>query len=239
MRIFSVDFRRSINDLYGATATLGSTATVQNDTRGMALKCKSLATDYITYGDITAIDAIGTGAFSFVVGANVKGFLAHGYANNTLSGKTNNSGATGFSLYYNDTATIIIKILSSVISFATTFVAKNNLYILTRNASGLCTLYLNGISVGTPVTQSGSISNAALMSVGYDGETTGRTPNASIYLSEVYNHCLTQQEIDNLVRDFNKRTIVSKPQRGFIQNRATDLSFLKPSLIAVYNFKIQ
>ena len=232
MKIFSVDFRRSVNDQYGALATFGSTGTVVNDEKGLALRCKSLATDYITYGNIAAINSIGTGAFSFVVGANIKGFLNHGSAINVLSGKSN-WGSVGFGFYYDNTNLTAYTVSSGVV----TPIAKNRntLFILTRNLNGLCTLYKDGISVGTPVIQTGSVSTAFPMSVGYDGSVVERTPNASIYLSEIYNHCLSQIEIDALVDDFNSRTIVSKSKRGFVFNKPTDLSQLKPSLLAAYN----
>lgn len=237
-RIFSVDFRRSANDLMGAVPTFGSTATINNDSKGMALKCKSAATDYITYGDIAAINAIGTGAFSFVVGANIKGFLNHGSGVNAFAGK-GNPNTSGIVVANSSGTNIIVYILNSAIS-STIIPYRDNLIIVTRNLAGLCTLYVNGISMGTPVTNTGTISSTSVMAVGYDGNSTSRTPNASIYLSEVYNHCLSQQEIDNLVMDFNARTIVSKPIRGFIQNRPTDLSQLKGTgptqgLVAAYN----
>jgi hypothetical protein len=112
-RIFSVNFNKSINDAHGNVANLGSTASVSNDEKGQALRCKSLATDYITYGDISAINAIGTGEFSFVVGANIKGFLNHGSSNNVLIGKTSTLGANGFSIVYQTNTGIQTYILNS------------------------------------------------------------------------------------------------------------------------------
>jgi hypothetical protein len=241
-RIFSVNFNKSINDAHGNVANLGSTASVSNDEKGQALRCKSLATDYITYGDISAINAIGTGEFSFVVGANIKGFLNHGSSNNVLIGKTSTLGANGFSIVYQTNTGIQTYILNSMVSASTTILNKNNIFIVTRNSVGLFSLYINGISSGTPVIQAGNISTTALMSIGYDGASTARTPNASIYLSEVYNHCLSQLEIDNLVDQFKNQRIVSKPKIGFSMSKPTDLNRFKGTgtsqgLVAAYSMK--
>jgi len=226
-KIFSVNFNKSINDKYGATATLGATATVRNDEKGMALKCNSVATDYITYGDIAAINAIGTGEFSFVVGANNKGFLNHGSGYNSFIGKTTSLGTTGFALSLTSATAFTFNILNVNGSVTINSFNKNNLYIVTRNAAGLCSTYVNGILQGIPFTQAGNISNAGILGVGYDGNQTSRTPNASIYLSEVYNHCLSTTEIQKLNQDFQNQFPISKPKRGFLLNKPSDLSYLK------------
>src|ERR1035437_5136589 len=96
--IFSVNFNRSINDKYGATATIGSTAKLANDEHGMALKCNYATTDQISYGDIASIDAIGTGEFSAVIAFNFKGFVNHGSSHNSLFGKSSNLTNTGFAM---------------------------------------------------------------------------------------------------------------------------------------------
>lgn len=215
-KIFSVNFNRSYNDKYGAVATLGSTATIRNDEKGAALKCNSLATDYITYGDIAAINAIGTGEFSFVVGANVKGFLNHGSVYNCLFSKTTNTPVTGFGCFYQNND-LLFSIVSSVLTVANLSKNKNNLLICTRNSSGVCTAYVDGVQSGATINQPANISTTGLVSIGTDYNTL-RTPNASIYLSEVYNHCLSEVEIQKLTADFQAQMPVVKPKRAFIIN---------------------
>jgi len=72
-KIFSVNFNTgSINDRYGSTASLGATAKLKRDEKGLAFKCNNVASDWISYGNIPEINAIGTGEFTFVVGCNIK-----------------------------------------------------------------------------------------------------------------------------------------------------------------------
>lgn len=229
MKIFSVNFNKSINDKYGSTAVLGSSATVRKDEKGYALKCNSAATDYITYGDLASINAIGTGEFSVVVGANTKGFLNHGSTNNSLIGKTDTNTVNGFVFYYAADNAITFRTGATIISAVLNHRNKNNLFIATRNSAGLCTFYVNGVSYGTPLTSTTNVSSTAPMTIGYDGQATTRTPNASIYLSEVYNHCLSEVEIQKLTADFLASSAPSKPKIGFIQNKANDLSSQKLS----------
>jgi hypothetical protein len=234
-KIFSVDFNKSINDKYGATATSGTTAKLGLDERGMALRCNSSNNDGIAYGDLASINNIGTGEFSFVVGANIKSFINHGSVLNCLAGKAVQS-ISGVVIFYQSSTLISCYILGSVITAVTNLLNKNNIYIITRNSAGLCTLYINGTPVGTPLTQAGNISTATPMTIGYDGVATTRTPNASIYLAEVYNHCLSETEIQKLTADFKTRSIVTKPKRGFITSKPTDLS-KETGLVCAYNMQ--
>lgn len=229
MKIFSVNFNKSINDKYGAVATLGSTAKLVPDEKGVGLKCNSLATDYITYGDISAINAIGTGEFSYAVCANIKAFLNHGSALNSLIGKVGLAN-TGFALDYSASNSINAYIVDANISATLNLLNQNNIFVFTRNSVGLCTLYINGVMAGSPLTKATTISTAGLMTIGYDGYASSRSCNATIYSTEVYNHCLTQNEIDKLTADFKNQMVFSKPKRGFIYPKPTDLSNQKDNV---------
>lgn len=238
-KIFSVNFNTgSVKDKFGATETLGSTAKVRVDEKGLALKCNNVASDYITYGDIAAINAIGTGEFSFAIGCNIKGFLNHGSVYNTLMGKSASLGTNGFAISYLGPTSLRCIIVVSNLDLTINLTNKNNLFIVTRNAAGLCTLYQNGVAVNT-VSQAGDISTNAPLAIGYDGNTTGRTPNASIYSTEVYNHCLSTVEIQKLTAAFqNQVPMVENTKMEYIDS--SDLSSQKSAtLLASYNMKKQ
>ena len=200
-KIFSVNFNKnSVLDEFGATATLGSTAKLVKDEKGMALNCTTQITDYINYGDIAAINNIGTGQFSFVVSTNIRRFLNHGSVYNSLFGKTDNFGTSGFGMMYPDSNSIFVRILNTTINVPSFDITGNHIFVFTRNSAGLCSIFIDGVLKGTPATQAGSISSTAVLAIGHEGvaTTSNRTPDAIIYGASVYNHCLSQQEINKL-----------------------------------------
>ena len=236
-KIFSVNFNKgSINDRYGAIATLGATAKLKGDEKGLALRCNNVASDWISYGNIAEINAIGTGEFTFVVGCNIKGFLNHGSVYNTFMGKSQSMGTDGVSMSFLSSTFFRCIIVVSNLDATINLVNENNILILTRNAAGLCTLYQNGVAVGT-VSQAGSISTTDPFNIGYSGGTTARTPNASIYLGEVYNHCLSTAEIAKLTANFMSQMPLSDNKNMEYFN-SDDLSAEKDTgLLCAYNMK--
>jgi hypothetical protein len=230
MKIFSVNFNKSINDKYGATATLGSTAKISKDEKGRALKCTNQNTDYITYGNLTDINNIGTGEFSFVVAFNIKSFLNHGSGHNSLFGKGNVS-SDGFNLSYTSSTNLIAYVTNVGVAITKDLFNKNIIIAVTRNITGNLNIYVNGVKTNTNNGAIGNISSDKVLAIGTDGFNTVRTPNASIYLAEVYNHVLSNTEIQKLTSDFLNQQVYSKPKTGFIKNTPTDLSREKDKVV--------
>jgi hypothetical protein len=75
--------------------------------------------------------------------------------------------------------------------------AATRIIAVTRNASGLCTLYKNGVSDGT-ATNTASIATGQNWRIGSDVGSLAEQLNGTIYMIRVYDKALSSTGISNL-----------------------------------------
>lgn len=145
-----------------------------------------------SYGEL-AINNLLTGTTPFTVVAAVTtdatnpngaiiGNFGSGYTSNTFWF----SAVYGF--YLNSTSPYFV---GYPIAAATRIIA------ITRNASGLCTLYKNGVSDGT-ATNTASIATGANWRIGADVGTLNEQLQGTLYMLRVYDKALSSTGISNL-----------------------------------------
>ena len=198
-KIFEFKGGSYIDSVGSVIATPGATASFSKRDKGFAADINRISTDGFTFPNNNAINAIGTGVYPFVnIGSSVNGLVAYNTAGEVINGS-----GQGFSLAVDNTGklqyaggAVDVAVSDDVLSSGSSYCI-----IVTRELSGVTTMYINEIAQANLGADTETISNAGLIYIGNDGS-AGRTSKAGIYKFSVFNHSLTASERASLYNDF-------------------------------------
>ena len=227
-KIFETQFNKGslINKV---TNELGTTVAgkIVPYTKGLALNVNDDATKDVVF--TTGASANLGSVYSVVASCNINAIgatddvLINIYASANDDFRFFHRGAGTIGLYVlKDGSVAINKTIGSGVGFKA---GRNQIIILTINGTAL-NLWVDGVLVVTDTVTSTDIDWKSII---YVGSVLGSINpfNGKIYNAQIYNHCLSQQEIDKLTSDFVNSQPISKPKRGFEVIKPTDLSNLR------------
>jgi hypothetical protein len=153
-----------------------------------------------SYADLSIANLL-TGTTPFTIIVAVTTDVSPG-ANNAIIG--NYGSTTSNTLWFSASYGLYINTSSPYFS-GYPIAAGTYILAVTRNASGLCTLYKNGVSNGT-ATNTASIATAAQnWRIGADAGTAGEKLDGTIYMLRVYDKAFSSTRISSFYNAFKGR----------------------------------
>lgn len=226
-KIFSTQFNKgSLIESVSNTVGVNTATKFTQKERGMSISFTDSQTSKIDFGNLNSWN-VGTGDFTIECAFRF---------NQATSGAKNLFSKRGTELTWTRLYVDASNIARFELSFSSggtglsgpTLIPGRDYIIHGIRKDGIISLYVQGVLYGT-VANAYSINNTGTVTFLKFGAENSLDGN--VYYGNFYNHALNQKEINDSVSDFQAQMPVSKPKRGFIANKPTDLSMEKDSVL--------
>ena len=218
MKIFDWDGRKgTLIDSVSKTVGLNTNCSFVKSEKGLAIKNNSASGSIVNWGDLSSWD-LGTGDFTIVSAFKFRertGVAAH------IFGKRGGE-ASWLRHYINAYDVIYLEIGGggNFLNGPTLIVGQVYLVIGSRKDGDLF-LYINNIDSGNTGTNTSTIDNTGNVSI---ADWSGNYSDLNTYYGRLYNTALTQQERNDLYKEFLNSYGTTEQKRNFTYPKPTDLS---------------